>query len=134
MTNNVAESGALMQRVLVVDNQPTMCFAIAAILQLAGYETVEADNGRTALNILSRDTDFAVVLSDIQMPHLDGLQLLEHMQQHHAAIPVIIVSGLAQRMGEARTQGAVACLSKPFTRHQLLNTVYMAVQGVAQAV
>jgi CheY-like chemotaxis protein len=123
-----------MQRVLVVDNEPTMRFAIALTLQQAGYETVEALNGFTALDILACDTNFAVITSDIQMPHMDGLQLLEYIQQHYTAIPVIIVSGLAQEVVGPRARDAVAYLHKPFKKAQLLNTVHTAAKGVALAV
>jgi CheY-like chemotaxis protein len=132
--NNLAESGALMQRVLVVDNEPPMRFAIAATLQQAGYETVEADNGLTALNILARDTNFAVIISDIQMPHMDGLQLLEQLQRHYIAIPVILVSALAPRAIGPRARAAVTYLRKTFNKHQLLDVVRTAAQQVAQAV
>jgi CheY-like chemotaxis protein len=115
-----------MRRVLIVDNELTIRFAIAAILQLAGYETFEADNGLTALRIFSHDTDFAVIISDIQMPQMDGLQLLRQVQRSYAAIPMVIVSSSAQQLMEFRAHRAVGYLRKPFTRHQLLSTVNIA--------
>jgi CheY-like chemotaxis protein len=126
-----AGSEAIMRRVLVVDNEPTTRFAVAATLQQAGYETVEADNGLTALRVFGHDTDFAAIVSDIQMPHLDGLQLLEQMRSHYITIPMVIISAFPQQLMGFRAHGAVGYLRKPFTRHQLLNMVNTAAQMVA---
>src|SRR5690242_7923659 len=120
-----------MVRVLVVDDDRSSRFAITAILQHAGYETVEADSGLAALDILRHDPNFAGIVSDMPMPKMDGLRLLEQVRRFYPAIPVVIVSGLAGPGVEARARGAAYYLPKPFSQHQLVSAVRLATQAVA---
>jgi CheY-like chemotaxis protein len=121
-----------MRRVLVVDDEHPSRFAIAAVLRQAGFETVEADSGLAALHILEHDADFAVILSDVQMPRMDGMRLLAELGRRHAVIPVVVISGLARHATEARALGAACYLPKPFSKYQLVETIRTASRGIAQ--
>src|SRR5690349_6917646 len=110
-----------MVRVLIVDDEWSSRFVIAAILRKAGYETVEAANGHEALHLLASETDsIGLVISDMHMPEMDGLRLLEEIKRRYPSIVVVIVSGHAQAAIEARARGAVSYLPKPFSRRQLV--------------
>jgi two-component system, cell cycle sensor histidine kinase and response regulator CckA len=122
-----------MVRVLIVDDEQSSRFVIAAILRKAGYETVEVRNGYEALHLLASESDsIALVISDIHIPQMDGLRLLEEIKRRYPTLLVMIVSGRAQSAIEARARGAVSYLPKPFSRHQLLSVVHdVAGHGIA---
>jgi DNA-binding NtrC family response regulator len=108
-------------RVLIVDDEQPMRFAIAAILREAGYETVEAANGYEALHRLASEPGrIGLVISDLQMPQMDGLRLLEEIKRRYPTLLVMVVSGRAQAAIEAHARGAACCLPKPFSRQQLV--------------
>jgi CheY-like chemotaxis protein len=116
-----------LARALVVDDDQTLRFAIAEILRQAGHFPVEAENGLRALEILRQAPDFDVILSDIQMPHLDGFGLLDELGTSYPSIPVIMLSIKPGWDAEVIRKGAIACLPKPFGRQQLLDAVGGAV-------
>lgn len=72
-----------MLRVLAVDDDLLMQSLLSSLLKRAGYETVIAEDGSSALEILARDSHFDVILSDIRMPKMDGLHLLDQLAIHH---------------------------------------------------
>jgi CheY-like chemotaxis protein len=117
---------ANLARALVVDDDYTLRFVMMEILRQAGYHPVEAENGRVALDILKQTPDFDVILSDIQMPHLDGIGLLDELKTIYPGIPVIMLSINPTWNTEVALKGAVACLPKPFSRQQLLDAVRSA--------
>jgi len=114
-----------MARVLLVEDDHNMRFLIAKILQRAGYETCEADNGRRALEILKNDDFVDLVISDFLMPEMNGLEFLELIKKQHPGIPVVMLSvhTRVDWIDEAMQKGAVAYLLKPFTREQLTTIV-----------
>ena len=115
-----------MARVLVMDDDRSSRFAIAATLRQAGYDMVEAANGLEALQLLIDDPNFAAILSDVQVAPLDGLRLLNEVHRHYPTIPVIIASGRAEQAVQAQQQRAAGCLTKPFSRQQLVKSVTTA--------
>ena len=80
-----------LKRILAVDDEPHMRRLLEISLRQAGYEPVVAENGREALNIL-RDENVDLVVSDLHMPVMDGLKLLEAMRKDNIETPVIIVT------------------------------------------
>ncbi len=115
-----------MPRALVVDDDHTLCTLVVQILRHAGYESVEANNGLEALDILGKDAHFDVILSDIQMPQIDGTKLLGELRRHYPHIPVIVFSVNSNWAWapEMIRQGAAQYLPKPFNRQQLLDAVH----------
>lgn len=105
---------------LVVDDSPVMRSFIRRVLALSGipeHEVAEAGDGEAALRLLEqRPVD--VVLSDINMPRMNGTELIRSMRESPALrdIPVIVVStdSTEQRIGSMRAYGARGYLSKPF--------------------
>ena len=113
-----------MARVLLVEDDHNMRFLIAQILNRAGYQTYEADNGRRALEVL-KEYDLDLVISDFLMPEMNGLEFLELIKQQHPDIPVLMLSvhTRVDWVDAALEKGAVAYLLKPFTREQLTTIV-----------
>lgn len=117
-----------MIRVLVVDDDQGLQFLTSRILAKDGCEVVGADDGLDALDLLSRDSHFDLVISDLRMPKMDGIRFLEQMAVRHPGMAVIISSVHSERgqSDEAMRKGAVCYLQKPFTRQQLVDSVHSA--------
>jgi two-component system, chemotaxis family, chemotaxis protein CheY len=115
--------------VLVVDDCELIRRMILKTLRMADVPlgaTYEAGNGREALDIL-RDNWIDLVLADINMPVMDGLEMLRHMRDSEdlAQVPVIVVSteGATSRMSELEGMGISAYLRKPFTPEKLRDVI-----------
>src|ERR1043165_5457030 len=96
---------------------------MAEILRQADYQPVEAENGLEALEILRKDPSFEVILSDVQMPKMDGIRLLQELQIEYPGIPVIMLSVNPKWSAAITEKGVCTCLPKPFSRRQLLDAL-----------
>ena len=96
-----------MSRVLVIDDDLIVRELISDMLEAAGYEAVTAATAREALEVFM-DEQIGLVVSDIVMPDLSGLELLEEMRLHRPSLPVVLVTGANTRdnLSEALTRGA----------------------------
>ena len=116
-----------MTRILIVDDEPGIRQSMSTLLQLEDYEIASAGDGEAALQkVLQWIPD--VVISDFQMPKMDGLELLKAIR----ALPTlnhvrfIILSGLpdSASYSDHGLSLADACITKPFTRGQLLAALH----------
>ena len=80
-------------RVLVVDDDPFVLEMIAAILQDAGYEVLAAGNGAEALALFAAAAGIGLIVSDMNMPEMDGLGLIKAVRGAGADVPIIILTG-----------------------------------------
>ena len=112
--------------VLVVDDEIHMRRLVARILELAGYQVLEAANGREALRLIEA-TPPDVITCDISMPGMSGFDLLAAIKAmpSAAAIPVIMLTALGQNkdISRAMALGAAAYISKPFSSAKLVKTI-----------
>jgi DNA-binding NtrC family response regulator len=101
-------------RVLLVDDEPELRRLLRRTLVRAGFEVVEASDGRAALEA-ARLAHFDVVISDIRMPHMGGLELMERLQLEDPGMPVVLMSGSAELSNRqsAVDVGAFDYLAKP---------------------
>jgi signal transduction histidine kinase len=103
-------------RILIVDDVPDNRAILGRRFQRRGFEIAEADSGRGALEIIEQQT-FDVVLLDVMMPDMNGLEVLRRIREHHSdvALPVIMVTGKveSQDIVEALTLGANDYITKP---------------------
>jgi CheY-like chemotaxis protein/anti-sigma regulatory factor (Ser/Thr protein kinase) len=121
-----------LNRVLIVDDEPFNLEILSEHLADAGYETVTAEDGEAAWEILQHDEEgFATILLDRMMPRMDGMQVLAKLKQHpdFQHIPVIMQTavGAAENVREGLAAGAYYYLIKPFQREMLLAIVAAAV-------
>ena len=107
--------------ILIVDDSTPMRALIKKVVKASGFdvgEFFEASNGKEACQVLN-DTWLDLVLTDYNMPEMNGLELLETMQQDetHQSIPVVMITteGSQQRIEEFMTKGAADYIKKPFT-------------------
>jgi EAL domain-containing protein (putative c-di-GMP-specific phosphodiesterase class I) len=116
-------------RILIVDDDPDLREIYAGLLQHAGYSVASADGGRAAVEALDRE-HFDVILTDISMPDMDGLQVLRTVRQRDLDVPVVLMTGNPQveTAAEALAQGALRYLMKPVKEEALCQTVSEAVR------
>jgi DNA-binding NtrC family response regulator len=102
-------------RVLVVDDEPGLRTTLAANLELEGFEVVEAESGAHALALAQEDGTFDVVLTDIRMPGMNGVELFHALQKARPGLPVILSTAFALEdlTRDALQAGAFTLLPKP---------------------
>lgn len=112
-----------MSRILIVDDEKSVRETLREMLEYEGYEVVEADSGLQALDLFSQNS-FDVVLCDIKMPGMDGMELLEKILQSYD-IPVIMISGhgTIDTAVDAIKKGAFDFIIKPFDLNRLLISI-----------
>lgn len=118
----MADSGALP--ILIVEDDEIVAMGLSAALGRDGFSTVVSGNGREALAVLARD-HFALVLTDLRMPGVCGLEVLAAAQRRRPAPPVVVMSGFPSRdaADEARRRGAAVFLVKPVDYPRLRGVV-----------
>jgi len=105
-------------RVLVVDDDAAIRESIAELLAGFGIQTKVANNGRAALKMFGNACPFDVVLADVVMPDIGGVQLAELLAEKHPQLPVVLMTGRDSMVQGVIDAGAIA-LIKPFTALQL---------------
>lgn len=116
-------------RILVVDDDPSLLRLLDIRLQAAGYTVDCAESGEAALARLEQSPP-DLVITDLKMDRMDGLDLLGEIQQRHPGMPVILLTahGTIPDAVNATQGGAVAFLTKPVERDELLGQVERAVR------
>ncbi len=117
--------GSVRRRVLVVDDAEGIRTYLANCLELRGYEVDSAGDGASALALLEGGADPDVVLLDVMMPGIGGLETLERIRELAPAVPVVMLSvvGRAGTIVDAMQRGAADYLTKPFEEEELLATL-----------
>ncbi len=114
-------------RILIVDDDPGQRSLLDSFLSSQGFVTVPVSSGEQALDIL-RTGDISMMISDVRMPGLTGLETLRRARQEHAVLPVLLVTAYAdirEAVGAMR-DGALNYLAKPIDLDELLATVQQA--------
>ncbi|NTX05217.1 sigma-54 dependent transcriptional regulator [Myxococcus sp. CA040A] len=120
-------SEALKGTVLLVDDDPAVAKVLGALLSQAGLTTHAARDGKEALSMLERKP-VDVVVSDVRMPGMDGMQLLNEVAKGWPDVPVILLTahGTVPLAVEAMKAGAADFVLKPFDREEILFTIRKA--------
>jgi len=116
-------------RILVVDDEASIRDSLREILESEGFQVDLAGDGMQALQMLG-DEEFDLVLSDIKMPRMDGIELLTHCSRNFVHLPIIMISahGNVQTAVEATKLGAFDFITKPLDLDRLLITIRNALQ------
>src|SRR5690606_14604043 len=112
-----------MSRILIVDDEKSVRETLREMLEYENYEVIDAENATKALDLLSSQS-FDVILCDIKMPGMDGMELLEKILENYD-IPVIMISGhgTIETAVDAIKKGAFDFIIKPFDLNRLLISI-----------
>ncbi|CAG2532381.1 AAA-type ATPase [Maribacter dokdonensis] len=115
------------ENILIVDDDIDILELLQRHLQAMGYHTYKAVSVKEALFIL-KDTFIDLIITDIQMPEIDGLQLLKFANEHYPEIPKLVVTGYpsVEDSLEVIKSGATDYLTKPFTKSELKDAIEKA--------
>ena len=133
MQSNPSSTDLLGPRLLLCDDSPVERLALAHYLRGAGYNVDEAGDGQSALQHLKhRKVD--LVLLDLQMPDIDGFDVLNYLQEHRQALPVILLSGMPpdqiqHMMDKLHKSELPPLFIKPIDPAQLVDIVEMQLSG-----
>ncbi len=115
-----------MMRILVIDDDANIRGILAEMLTTAGYEVVEASNGKEGVR-LYRDAPFDLVVTDLLMPEKDGLEVVMELRKDFPQVKIITLSGGGaygnSSLETSKALGAARALLKPFMEDQLLEAV-----------
>ncbi len=126
-----------MRRVLVIDDEPAIRYTLTRVLEKAGFRVTTAEGGAVGLETL-RASDFDVVITDIMMPQMHGVDAISAIVREFARIRIIAISGggnfgvtkykpdaltTSAYLAAAKRAGAHALLTKPFRTAELLQTI-----------
>jgi two-component system NtrC family response regulator len=113
-----------METILVVDDEKNYLLVLSAVLEEEGYEVLTAQGGHEALEI-QKSSDLDLILTDMKMPAMDGIELLENIKGLDPDLPVIMMTahGTIDKAVEAMQKGAYSYILKPFDNERL--TIYV---------
>ncbi|MDP3048187.1 MAG: response regulator [Thermodesulfovibrionales bacterium] len=121
------------ERILAVDDEPDMLKLLSMIIrEKTPYEIVTTNNPLEALE-MAKKGGFDIVIADLKMPGLDGMELLEAIKRTDADIPVIIITayGTVESAVESMQKGGFDFITKPFKKEQILFTIDKALKFVS---
>jgi DNA-binding response OmpR family regulator len=120
-----------MARILVVDDDKSVGAAIKMVLEVSGFEVTHVVDGASGIEEFKAG-DFAVIMVDLFMPGIDGLETIRAFRQINSRAPIIAISGFMSRNGRgeapdfldmATKLGATTSLPKPFRPRELIDAV-----------
>ena len=130
---NVIFKKPMPNRVLIADDDPVMRHLLAAVVKQQQCEVVIASDGREAYRILQADSRFRAAILDINMPFLEGLDIVQYMRSERrlTKIPIMIITAEEnlKLMSDSFSAGVTAFLPKPFTPKQLENALRILLQS-----
>jgi DNA-binding NtrC family response regulator len=120
----------MAEKLLIVDDEPDMLKLLGMIIRdKTPYETITTNNPTEALDLVQKG-GYDLVITDLKMPGLDGVEMLEAVKKLDADIPVIIMTayGTVETAEEALSKGAFDFITKPFRKEQILFTIEKALK------
>ncbi|MFH1114986.1 MAG: response regulator [Pseudomonadota bacterium] len=124
------------ERLLVVDDEPELAVMCQRTLDDLGYRTTAVTNSLEALDMFRLDpNEFDLILTDMTMPHMTGLELASQTKKIRAGIPVVLLTGYSDLITgeEIRTAGLHALLHKPVTKAALAGIIRNALDGITKS-
>jgi DNA-binding NtrC family response regulator len=117
-------------RILLVDDEESLRMTLAANLELDGHSVFEAGDGRAAIDFLHKNV-VDLVLSDIRMPKLGGIPLLQFVKKNHPDVPVVLMTAytLEEQVRAAISEGVFTVLKKPLRLGSVVSALTRAAKG-----
>lgn len=111
-------------KILVIDDENIVRISCKKILSPEGFEVALASDGYEAIELIKKDT-YDIIITDLKMPKMDGLEVLEWIKKNSPSSKVIVITGFStpEIAEKAVATGAAGYLEKPFTPETLLSVV-----------
>ncbi len=121
----------ILAKILIVDDEDIVLKSCLRVLQKLDYEIETAYSGQTALDNLEKNK-YDIVVTDLMMPGMDGMQLLKEIKKRYPEVMVITLTGYAtvETARQALKAGAFDYIPKPFTPDELRNVIENAVKSL----
>jgi len=118
-------------KILIVDDEKIVLDSCRRILESGGFEVRLAASYAQALEILNRCGPPALLLIDLKMPGLDGIDLMRAVRKAWESIPIILMSGYCtpETIAQAAMMGAATFIAKPFTPDELVEKINRVMEG-----
>lgn len=115
----------MKKHILIVEDEARLRKSVRYLMSDYGYEVTEAENGVDALALLSEDKSIDMVVTDIKMPLMSGIELIEEMGRRSMALPVCVVSGAidVKVISSLHKLGCSDYLVKPFKREEFIQKI-----------
>jgi CheY-like chemotaxis protein len=121
----------MAHRILIVDDNGVLIRSLAFILEEIGYSVVAATTGLDALGHLNSPAEFDLLITDLAMPDMEGLELITLLKKSHPDLPVVALSGSVEGLVLAKQLGLKYAIAKPCKRSEVLETVESALSKKA---
>jgi two-component system, chemotaxis family, chemotaxis protein CheY len=122
------------KKVLVIDDSATVRQEVSEVLTKVGFEVLEASDGQIGADVIDKDSSISVVICDVNMPRMNGIEMLINVKRHakNAALPILMLTtdGQPALIKKAKEAGARGWVVKPFNPVQLVAAV-QKLAGVA---
>ncbi|MGZ7040687.1 MAG: sigma-54-dependent transcriptional regulator, partial [Thermoanaerobaculia bacterium] len=117
-------------RVLIVDDEEVLRDVLQAVLQREGFDAILASSGEEALNVLDSDEEVDLVILDIMLPGISGIDTLRSIRISNPTLPVIVITAFSSIDGaiDAMKHGAFHYIPKPFKNEEVVLTVNKALE------
>jgi len=116
-----------MAKILAVDDSASMRQMVGFTLKGAGHDVHDASDGKEALKVVQLEGQFDLVISDINMPNMDGIALIKELRKlpdfKFTPILMLTTESSAEKKSEGKSAGATGWIVKPFNPDQLLATI-----------
>jgi len=123
----------MSKSILIVDDSATMLMSIKTTLEMGGFKVESAADGKLALDKLKSGTKFDLIITDINMPNMGGMDLIKHARVlpgcRFTPILTLTTESQAAKRDEAKKLGATGWLVKPISGNDLLKVVKQVVPG-----
>ena len=118
------------QSVLIVDDDPEFLRAMRKMFEKSGFSVALAGDGREALDALAKDS-FDLIISDVRMPNLNGIELMEEISRKRLSIPVIFITGYGEVESymDLMNLGAYEYINKPVNSREILGIARKAIEA-----
>ena len=113
------------KRILVIDDSPTVRYQVSLVLRQAGFDPIEARDGIEGLATLAKTPGTAMIICDVNMPRMDGLEVVETLHKTGNQVPIVMLTteGQPSLVERAQNAGSKGWIVKPFRTEVLLAAV-----------